>query len=159
MDHLALLYQIIIASEPLLGEAIFLLKDEGWEKDLKTFYEKHLEDEKNHAVWLKEDLGDHPVNLHYGAAQLAGMAYYLVRHVHPVSLMGYMMALEGNPIPMEYVESIENEFGVKAARTLRHHAEEDPHHFAELKAFPIPEEWAPLVENTRLQTLQFIRGL
>jgi len=159
MDHLALLYQIIIASEMLLDEAAFLLKGEGWEADLKAFYLKHLEDERHHAAWLKEDLGEHPIVLHYGAAQLAGMAYYLIRHIHPVALMGYMMALEGNPVPVAYVEDIERRFGVKAGRTLRIHAENDPGHIEELRAFPIPPEWQPLVENTRLQTLQLIKGL
>jgi len=159
MDHLAFLYQVIIASELLLQEGAFLLKDEGWEAELKAFYLKHLGDERHHAEWLKEDLGDQSIVLHYGAAQLAGMAYYLIRHVHPVALMGYMQALEGNPMPIEYVESIEKQFGVKAGRTLRIHAENDPGHIEELRAFPIPPEWKPLVENTRLQTIQLIKGL
>jgi hypothetical protein len=159
LDHLAFWYQVIIASEPLLIDAICMLDEKGWEGDLRIFFEKHLEDESNHAQWLKEDLGDHPINLHYGATQLAGMAYYLVRHVHPVALLGYMMALEGHPIPMEYVEAVEKEHGVSTARTLRLHAEEDPHHFEELKAVFVPDEWKPLVENTRIQTRKLIEGL
>jgi hypothetical protein len=159
LDHLAFWYQVIIASEHLLGEAIFLLRDDGFEGALKAFYAKHLEDERHHAEWLKEDLGDHPINLHFGAAQLAGMSYYLVRHVHPVALMGYMQALEGKPIPMEYVESVEREHGISAARTLRIHAEEDPKHIAELLAFPVPDEWKPLVESTRVQTLKLLGGM
>jgi hypothetical protein len=159
LEHLAFWFQVIIASEPLLEESIAILEDDGWEGDLKAFYRKHLDDERNHATWLREDLGDHPVNLHFGAAQLAGMAYYLIRHVHPVALMGYMLALEGKPIPMEYVEAVESAHGKQAARTLRLHAEEDPGHYAELQAFPVPPEWAPLVENTRVQTLQLIGGM
>lgn len=156
MDTLAFWYQVVIASEPLLVDAACMLGDDGWEGDLKAFYEKHLKDEANHAEWLKEDLGDHPVVLHYGAAQLAGMVYYLIRHVHPVALMGYMLALEGNPIEMSFVEAMEAAHGKSAIRTLRHHAEEDPGHFDELKAVFIPDEWKPLVENTRLQTLKLL---
>lgn len=159
MDQLAVIYQFVIASEPLLREAIVLLSDEGFEGELKAFYAKHLEDEKGHAKWAREDLGDHPINLHFGAAQLAGMAYYLIRHVHPVALMGYMMALEGNPIDMRLVEAIEQEHGKQAARTLRHHAEEDPKHIEELKAFPVPDEWKPLVESTRVQTRMLVEAL
>jgi len=155
LDHLAFMLQVIVASEPLLRDAIHILDTvEGgqFERDLRAFYAKHLEDERDHATWLREDLGDHPVNLHFGAAQLAGMAYYLVRHTHPVALMGYMQALECTPIPMEYVEAVEREHGKAAARTLRHHAQEDPGHAAEIEAFPIPEEWRSLVESTRKQT-------
>lgn len=159
LDRLAFCYQVIIASECLLEEAIHMLGDDGFEGELKNFYKHHLEDERGHATWLKEDLGDHPVNLHFGAAQIAGTAYYLVRHVHPVALMGYMMALEGRPIPMEYVEALEREHGVAAGRTLRLHAEEDPGHHAELLAFPIPDEWKQLVESTRLQTLKYVEAL
>lgn len=159
LDHLAFWYQVIIASEVLLGEAIFLLKDDGFEGELKAFYAKHLEDERGHAKWLKEDLGDHPIELHFTAAALAGTAGYLVRHVHPVSLLGYMLALEGTPIPMEYVEAVEREHGKSAARTLRLHAEEDPKHFKELQAFLVPAEWQKLVESTRTQTLLYVESL
>lgn len=158
MDILAFWYQVIIASEHLLVDAISMLDNEGWEKSLKEFYEEHYEEEQHHARWLREDLGDHPVVLHYGAAQLAGMTYYLIRHVHPVALMGYMLALEGNPIDMKFVEEMEAAHGKSAVRTLRHHAEEDPGHYEELKsamAF-IPDEWKPLVENTRIQTLKLL---
>lgn len=158
LDHLAFWYQVIIASELLLQEAAFLLSDEGWEGELKAFYEHHLADEKDHAKWLKEDLGDHPVVLHFGAAQMPGMAYYLIRHVHPVALMGYMQALEGHPIPMEYVESLEEAHGKSAGRTLRLHAEEDPKHIEELRAFPIPDEWKSLVESTRIQTRKMVEA-
>ena len=161
LDHLAFWYQVIIASEHLLGEAIYLLKDEGFEGELKAFFAKHLEDEMHHAEWLREDLGVHPIVQHFGAAQLAGMAYYLVRHTHPVALLGYMLALEGKPIPMEYVEAVEREYGVATARTLRLHAEEDPKHHDELltAAALVPAEWKPLVENTRVQTLKLLEGM
>lgn len=159
MAILAFWYQVIVASEHLLGESIFLLKDEGWEAELKAFYEHHLQDERGHAAWLKEDLGDFPVVLHYGASQLAGMAYYLIRHVHPVALMGYMQALEGNPIDRALIKLIEDEHGPGAVRVLKLHADEDPKHIEELRSFPIPDEWKPLVENTRIQTLKLLEAL
>jgi hypothetical protein len=159
MAILAFWYQVIIASEHLLVESIHLLKNEGWEAELKSFFEHHLQDEKGHASWLKEDLGDFPVVLHYGAAQLAGMAYYLIRHVHPVALMGYMQALEGSPIDRALIKLIEDEHGPDAVRVLKLHADEDPKHIEELRSFPIPDEWKPLVENTRIQTLKLLEAL
>lgn len=156
LDILSFWYQVIIASETLLDEAAYLLGPTEWEIKLHDFYLHHLEQERGHAASLREDLGDHPIVQHFGAAQLAGMAYYLIRHVHPVALLGYMQALEGRPIPPEFIAAVENRHGTAAARTLRLHAEEDPKHIEELRAFPVPEEWRPLVENTRLQTLKLL---
>lgn len=157
-QYLTNCYQLMVAAEPLLDEAAFLLSDEGWEGELKAFYRRHLEDEKGHAKWMLEDIGE-PGQLHFGVAGIAGMAYYLIRHVHPVALMGYMLALEGEPISDELIKAVANECGEKAVRTLRHHAEEDPDHLKQLKAVFIPDEWKPLVENTRKQTLILLEHL
>lgn len=154
METLAFLYQVIIASEPLLRECIAMLGDDGFEGELKAFYKQHLIDETDHAKWLKEDLGDYPINLNMTAATLAGTQYYLIRHVHPVCLMGYMLVLEGFPIDPAFIDKIEREHG--AARTLRIHAEADPDHFRQLQAFPIPPEFKGMVEASRLQTLILI---
>jgi hypothetical protein len=159
LDVLAFWYQVIIASEPLLREAIAHLSDEGFDGDLKAFYKKHLEDEMHHAEWLKEDLGDYPINLHMTAAALAGTQYYLIRHVHPVCLMGYMQFLEGQQIDAGFVEEVERLHGKQAARTLRIHAEADPEHSKELKQFSIPEEYVKLVEISKKQTAIFLSNL
>jgi hypothetical protein len=87
------------------------------------------------------------------------MAYYLIRHVHPVALMGYMLAMESRQISEEYVEAVEAAHGKNAARTLRIHAEQDPGHMDELRSVHIPPEWAPLVENTRIQTLALLEAM
>ena len=160
LDQLSFMYQVIIASEQLLRDAILLLDEETqWERDLRIFFEEHLKEETHHALWLREDLRAHPINLHFVAAQIAGMAYYLITHVHPVALMGYMLALEGKPIDLKYVEEIEAQYGPSTARTLRIHAEEDPRHFEELKAVYVPDEWKPLVENTRIQTIKLLESI
>ncbi len=158
LDVLAFWYQVIIASEKLLEEAIFLLGDEGFEGELKAFYRKHLEEERNHAKWLKEDLGDHPIGLNMTAAALAGTQYYLIRHVHPVCLMGYMQVLEGKPIEQSFIDELEAMHGKKAARTVSIHAENDPDHIKELLSFPIPEELQGLVEASKLQTIKYLQG-
>lgn len=159
LDFLAFWYQVIVASEPLLEDAICMLGDDGFEGELKAFYKHHLEDERHHAAWLKEDLGGHPINLHMTAAALAGTQYYLIRHLHPVCLMGYMQVLEGRPIDPALIEHIEREHGKQAARTLRIHAENDPNHIKELLAFPIPEEFRGMVEASKQQTIQYLESL
>ena len=159
MDILSFWYQVMIASEPLLEDAIHLLSDEGFEGELKAFYRHHLEDERNHATWMREDMGDAPINLHLGAAMLAGTQYYLIRHIHPVCLMGYMMELEGHDMDMSVVEEIESRHGKQAGRTLRLHAESEPDHIKELRAFPIPDEFMPMVKMSQEQTQRILRGL
>lgn len=159
LNYLIFWYQIIIASEPLLEDAISYLADDGFEGELKAFYRKHLEDERNHAKWLREDIGDREIGLNLTAAQLAGTQYYLIRHVHPVCLMGYMIALEGGEIPDALIEQIEAELGPNASRTVKIHAKADPFHIQELRAFPIPEEYRNLVEVSRLQTLKVLGAM
>ena len=159
LDYLIFWYQVMVASEPLLEDAIAGLKDDGWEGDLKAFYKKHLEDERNHAKWLREDIGDHSIGLSFIAAALAGTQYYLIRHVHPVALMGYMIALEGGYISPEIIARIEAELGPQASRTVRIHAEADPNHIQELLSVPIPDEYRDLVEASRQQTLQILGSL
>lgn len=159
LNYLIFWYQVIVASEPLLQDAIALLSDEGFEGDLKTFYKKHLEDEKDHAKWLKEDIGDHPISLNLTAAALAGTQYYLIRHVHPVALMGYMIALEGGKIEDSFIDAIEKELGPNASRTVKIHAKADPHHIEELLSVEIPEEFKNLVEVSRIQTLKTLGAM
>ena len=159
MDILSFWYQVMIASEPLLEDSILLLKDEGFDGELKAFYREHLKEERNHATWMREDMGEHPVNLHLGAAMLAGTQYYLIRRIHPVCLMGYMMELEGHEMDMSVVEEIERQHGKQAGRTLRLHAENDPRHIQELREFPIPDEFMPMVKMSQEQTQRILRGL
>jgi hypothetical protein len=158
LDHLAFWYQVIVASEPLLAQAILRLSDEGFEGELKAFYRKHLQDERHHAEWLREDLEDHPITFRIEAARLAGLQYYLITHVHPVCLMGYMQVLEGNTPAPEFIEQVKAELGPRA-RTFLLHVEQDPHHFEELCALPIPDEFKAMVEMSRRETLQLLKGL
>lgn len=159
LAYLIFWYQVIVASEPLLEDAIVSLSDDGFEGELKAFYRKHLEDERHHAKWLREDIGDHEIGLNMVAAALAGTQYYLIRHVHPVCLMGYMIALEGGSISPKVIEDIESELGENASRTVRIHAENDPEHIKELLSLPIPDEFRGLVEASRQQTLTILGGL
>lgn len=159
-EHLAHCYQLVIASEPLLEQAIACLGADGAEGELRAFYEKHLDDERHHAKWLLEDLDGYAGTLHFGMAAVAGLGYYLVLHAHPAALLGYMLALESMPISQEFIDGVVAECGEKATRTLRIHAEEDPKHAAEIAEViaRIPNEWKPLVVNTRRQVELMLKG-
>lgn len=128
--NLALTLQYMQASGPLLLEA-YCQVSAG--TPMAAYFFKHYEEERQHAEWLAEDLEGFSVPPHPLTACMAGSMYYLIRHVDPACLLGYMLALE-RPIPMQAVEQLEAAFGKPLLRTVRIHAEEDPKHAADLTA-------------------------
>ncbi len=131
IENLLFLHALIVASEPLLEEALKRPMAVG----LKHFYEKHLEEERGHAKWLKEDLlslGIKTRDIDWRAAQIAGTQYYLIRHVSPELLLGYMASLECRPMPIEVVDLLERIHGEQALRTIRYHAVHDIDHGADV---------------------------
>jgi hypothetical protein len=126
IEHLRFLYGIIVASESLLIRA---LEKESLPHKLRTYYGHHLREERDHADWLREDLAGPeipPVN--WRAAKIAGMQYYLIEHVSPVALLGYMATLECRPMKMAAIEKLEHWHGKSIMRTWRYHAEHDIAH-------------------------------
>lgn len=134
-----IVYRTIVASAPLLRFAI-----ERSDGDLKAYYEKHLQEEVGHEDMLLDDLkrlGMEVIPLSFVAAQLAGSAYYFIEHEHPAMLLGYMHALERNSPPVELVDDLSRFHGVEL-KALRHHAQHDPGHRADLEEMiaALPEE-------------------
>lgn len=118
-----------MASAPLLEFAIARAKGE-----LKDYYTKHLVEERGHDEMLLEDLkglGVGSVPFNFSAALVAGSQYYLIAHEHPALLLGYMIALEREPMPMEMVKSLEVQHGASLS-ALAHHAEHDRAHLKDL---------------------------
>lgn len=124
-------HALMIASENLIKEVLGRTIEE---KPLRDFYEKHLSDERDHALWMSEDLrelGETPT-FNWKAAQIAGTQYYIVRHGDPRALLGYMAALECRPMALAHVVELEKLYGANALRTVRYHAEHDIEHGMEL---------------------------
>lgn len=132
-DNLVFMYGVIIASEQLIEEAL----TEKMPDALHDYYLKHLAEERNHASWLLDDLKSVGVTpgLDWDATKLVGMQYYLIKHVSPDALLGYMLALEGKPMPLKLVAELETRHGKKLLRTLRYHAEHDVQHSSDLYEF------------------------
>lgn len=154
--NLVFSHQVITASERLLEEAA-----EESEGDLRRYYLSHIEEERDHAKWLADDLktagievGSQP--LMRLAVEMAGTQYYLIKHVHPAALLGYMATLEGMPFDLEALEVLEEAHGRDILRTLRYHAENDLEHRKEL--FRVIES-APQQDIIRLSALQTARYL
>jgi hypothetical protein len=138
--NLIFLHDVVVASEQLLieaAESTDRLPRSSFHKRLAKYYRSHLEEERDHVKWVREDLKSVDVNVptelpNKWATAVAGSQYYLLKHAHPAALLGYMAVLEGDPTPVELVESLENAYGEQLLRFLRIHAVKDLEHRKEL---------------------------
>lgn len=90
-----------------------------------------IEEEKDHALWLAEDIrsfGGEVDTCDYDAAAIAGAQYYHIFHTDPKMLLGYMAALECNIMTVSQVEELEARHGPLPC--LKYHAEHDVSHGA-----------------------------
>ncbi len=143
LAYLIALHGIIRASEPLLqagaDEAArrYQAGDDTC-RGLAEYYAAHKLEERDHALWLLQDiqvLGVAPeqVLAHRPAAAIAALAgsqYYWIYHYHPGLLLGYLAVLEGYPLGSEQIARFQQATGYPEAafRTLSKHGELDPGH-------------------------------
>jgi hypothetical protein len=136
--NLAFLHDAVVASEQLLLEAaqsVDLLPDEPFRSRLSEYYRSHLEEERGHVTWLRCDLesvGVRPGVPNQYAMEMVGTQYYLLKHVHPAALLGYLAVVEGDPVPLAVVDSLEGLHGTTLFRFVRFHATKDLEHRIEL---------------------------
>lgn len=151
-QRLAFTLQVITATERLLQEAA--VEAEG---PLCAYFLDHWDEERDHAKWLAEDLDGFTVPLDAVAVAMAGSQYYLIKHVHPACLLGYMLALE-DPMPLAAIEELEAIHGKSLLRTLRLHAEIDGGHREEIlrQIAAQPPELQALIETNAEQTRRYI---
>ncbi len=152
---LAFWLQVMAASERLLLEAVVETEDKG----LAAYYREHQKEEANHALWLAEDLEGFVLPIQGLATIIAGTQYYLIKHLHPAALLGYLQALE-NPISLDVLEKMEELHGKKLLRTIRLHVVDDPGHKAEVERM-VERQTEPtkdLIEWNRLQTLRYLQS-
>lgn len=158
--NLMFVSQVIKASAGLLMEASMYLPQDGgsFERKLRLYYCEHLAEETGHYEWLMDDL-DLKSSLHqrdWAAAQICGTQYYMMKHIHPVALLGHMAALECDPTSVETIEKLEALYGKRMLRCARFHAEHDLEHQKELLAMidEVPEHLQSLVIESAVHTLQ-----
>lgn len=106
------------------------------------YLDHHIEEERNHDVWLLDDLEELGLPRHQvlarppslTAARLVGAQYYWIYHDHPVSLLGYMAGLEGGVASEDFIEGFITRTGIRreGVRTLLLHARIDAQHEADL---------------------------
>lgn len=158
LSNLVYLWHVIRASERLLEVAIEHSSD-----SLRKYFLDHLEEERGHAKWLAEDLATADIAMRRTdflplAAEMVGIIYYFVQHIDPAALLGYMLALEGLPMPLSQIEKLEATHGKELLRTLRYHAEHDIDHGAALSETidALPEETRDIVFHAALLTNQHL---
>ena len=171
VDYLILLHTVVRASVPLMREAVERLEaivhGDPLADGLRAYLEQHIEEEAGHDEWLLEDLetiGVHRRQVlstfpspHVAAA--VGAQYYWIRHYHPVTLLGYIAVLEGDPPAPTTIRAWSDRTGFPPAafRTLERHAAVDPIHNEDLDALidalPLSERDVTCICTSALATL------
>jgi hypothetical protein len=83
-----------------------------------------------------------------------------MQHVHPVGLLGYMALLEGYPPSPQDIDRVQaaTRYGPAAIRTLRLHADLDPHHRNDLDdlldSLPLTEQQRTLIGLSAITSVQ-----
>lgn len=160
LGNLAFMFQVIRASEDLLMDAAAYARG-----GLHEYFHEHLGEEMNHAEWLAQDLKNAGVDVYSlpisaEAVAMVGSQYYLIRHVDPAALLGYMLALECFPASVEDVEQLERTHGADVCRTLRHHAIHDQQHGKDVleQIAKLSEKQHELVKQNAVQTVLYLRA-
>jgi len=147
-EFLIVLQSIMRASVPLMktaeAECNQRMRDEDPDLNilLGKYYHEHSIEEEDHDEWLLDDLNSLGISREQVlsekpraiVAELVGSQYYWIHHLHPVTLLGYIMVFEGYPLNQGDLDRIikKTGFSEKAFRTLSEHSSLDAHHLEEL---------------------------
>ncbi|MDO6445914.1 iron-containing redox enzyme family protein [Colwellia sp. 1_MG-2023] len=166
-------YRTSNAAVPMMREVIRcakLMPDDPVSAPLIKYMEQHIPEETGHDQWCIDDLavlGVTEEQIHSkipspNIMALIGSQYYMIRHQHPVAIMGYLACLETHPPTIEYVEGLIEKSGLPAAAFsgLMHHAKIDPHHKQDiintLNSLPLTEKQYQLVERSAFLSLRYV---
>jgi len=131
IEFLSRAYAVAVATVPLLKTAL----QEPMPDELREYYTRKIEQERDHDKWIIRDLkllGSAPYLVDWRFVPLVGSQYYLIKHVAPECLLGFMTVFEQSPMPLEMVAQLEEAHGIEPVRTIRFHAEHDLEHGPEV---------------------------
>jgi hypothetical protein len=169
--YLCAMHEVIRASVPLMELAArrcrALGPDDPLAGPLADYLDRHAVEERGHDDWLLRDLtaaGAAACDVaarqpSARAARLVGAQYYWIEHFHPVALLGYIAALEGNSPAPGLAQRLARACGLPASafRTLDLHATLDRRHQADLDsvvdALPLSREQEIAVSVSALHTV------
>nr|WP_243761855.1 iron-containing redox enzyme family protein [Streptomyces sp. YIM 98790] len=174
--YLGAMHCIIRASVPLMELAAVrcaALPGDPVTAPLAGYLHRHIEEERGHDDWLLADAaraGTDPERLLRATpppavAQLVGAQYYWIEHYHPVALLGYLIALEGNAPASWLADRLAGLTGLPPAAfdTVRRHADLDGGHRADLDRLldrlPLTAGQLSAVAVSALHTIDAVAGL
>jgi hypothetical protein len=109
---------------------------------IAPYLQQHIDEEKDHCAWLLDDIETLGITSQQVAeatpltsvVSLLGAQYFWALNIHPVAVFGYLIVLEGYAPIAEQLEAIRIRTGIPgtAFRCLIAHADNDPHHLADL---------------------------
>ena len=145
-QHLYRLYHAVHASVPLMQCALEISRQLAPNcpvaAALVPYFSEHIEEEKDPDVWLLQDMEVLGASWDRTAEQipptvvatLIGTQYYYINHTHPITMIGYLAVVEGNPPRAEVLDRIVATTTIQreALRSFYRHAEMDIHHSDEV---------------------------
>jgi Iron-containing redox enzyme len=172
--YLVATHQIIKATLPMMEAAAAhaqrLAGHDPVAAGVAEYLAKHIEEERDHDIWLLEDLD--LLGVTHSAvfspipsptvARLVGAQYYWALHYHPVSLLGYFAFMEGDPPTPEFIDDLIAKTGYPVAgfRCFAAHGELDPHHRAELNevidSLPLTVEHEAVIGLAAMSTVELL---
>ena len=174
-EFLVLDYSISRATTSLMeaaySRACELADSDPVAASVAEYLTKHISEEMHHDDWLLSDLeaigqtreqvlGRLPSP---NAAALVGAQYYWVFHAHPVSLLGYLAVMEGEPPSIAFLKEVMARTGLPADgfRTLMQHGYLDSQHTHDLNdvldGMPLNEQQSALIGISAVQTIHGLR--
>jgi hypothetical protein len=175
--YLVALHTMVRASVPLMQEALEVTSNKYLDtpcgERLAAYLTNHIPEESGHDEWLLEDLAQmgYPSSVattHFpspAVAAMVGAQYYYVRHVHPCVLLGYISVLEGYPPSAAMAERGSELSGYPklAFRTIRKHANLDPHHKLDLETaideMQLDDKQLSMIGANALLTIDYVHQL
>lgn len=149
------------------------LSDDPVARIVAPYLDQHIGEEVDHDDWLLDDIGTlgiTPAEVSQAAplpavVSLLGAQYFWAFHAHPVTVFGYLIVLEGYPPLAEQLEAIRKRTRLPATafRCLIAHADNDPHHIADLNrtldSMPLTEAQQEAIALSAFHTIDAVASV
>ena len=150
-----------------------MLPDDPVAQIVAPYLQQHIDEEKDHCAWLLNDLGTIGISPNEVAettplpavVSLLGAQYFWALNIHPVAVFGYLIVLEGKPPIASQLEAIRLRTGLPATafRCLHAHADNDPHHIADLNrtldSMPLTDEQQKYLALSAFHTIDAVASV
>ncbi len=140
---------------------------------LAGYMKKHIPEETGHDEWFLEDLAVMGVSQAEAEDRIPslnittfiGSQYFLIKHVDPVAIMGYLACTETHPPTVDYVNELveRSRLPKEAFNALMHHAILDVQHKQDIietiNNMPLSEKQYKVLELSAFQTYRYVANI